>query len=58
MLIDEFGEHWFEKPKAGAFLQEIFKVGQKYLAEEVLQGLGFYGLNEYRVIEEIEIALE
>lgn len=58
VLIEEFGEHWFEKPETGELLRELFKLGQKYFAEEVLQGLGFYGLDEYRVIEEIETALK
>ncbi|MEM2924425.1 MAG: hypothetical protein QXJ68_01890 [Methanocellales archaeon] len=58
VLIEEFGEQWFMRPEAGDFLRELFKLGQKYSAEEVLQGLGFYGLNECNAIEEIIAALE
>lgn len=57
VIIEKFGEHWFEKPESGQFLRELFKPGQRYLAEEVLQSLGFYGLDETQMIEDIETML-
>lgn len=57
VLEEKFGERWFDKNETGKFLRDLFKQGQKYLVEEVLQSLGFYGLDEDLLIEEIETAL-
>jgi len=48
-----FGEGWFENPKAGQFLRELWSMGGKYDAEEVVKMLGYEGIDPKYMIDEI-----
>jgi oligoendopeptidase F len=52
-LVDHYGENWFEKRGAGVQLQSWWSLGQKYRAEEMLQDLGYGGLELAPLVEEL-----
>jgi hypothetical protein len=45
VFVRRWGEEWFQKPKAGALLRELWSHGQRYSAEELLRRLGERGLD-------------
>lgn len=53
VLVQRFGENWFEKRGAGIQLQKWWSLGQKYRAEEMLRDLGYKGLELEPLLEEI-----
>ncbi len=56
-LEEKFTERWFEDPKAGEYLAELWSYGQKYTAEECAKLLGYVDLDPEAVISEIERGL-
>jgi len=44
-LRREFEEEWFRSPRAGKFLVELWREGQRYSAEELARFLGYEGLD-------------
>jgi oligoendopeptidase F len=44
-LKKEYGEEWFNNPKAGKFLTSLWSQGQKYNVAELAQQLGYKGLD-------------
>lgn len=44
-LVREFDEEWFRNPKAGKFLIELWREGQKYPVEELAGFMGYDGLD-------------
>ena len=44
-MLNKFGYSWYRNEKAGDFLKEIWSYGQKYSPEEVLDFLGYKGLD-------------
>lgn len=44
-LKKEYGEEWFNNPKAGEFLTSLWSQGQKYNVTELAQQLGYKGLD-------------
>ncbi len=44
-VIQNHGDPWFTNPKAGEFLKEIWAVGQKYKAWELVQQLRYGDLD-------------
>lgn len=52
-LRERFGEEWFENPKTGQFLKELWSMGGKYDVEEVVKMLGYEGLDPKYMIDEI-----
>ena len=53
VLIQHFGENWFEKKGAGIQLQKWWSLGQKYRVEEMLRDLGCEELDLTPLVEEI-----
>ena len=53
-LREEFGDAWWATRGAGAFLKRQWSTGQKYGVEELLEGVGYAGLDLDPFVEEIE----
>ncbi len=56
-LQEEFGERWFDDPRAGKYLKELWSYGQKYTADEVVKTIGYAGLDHEPLVKEIELGL-
>ena len=52
-LQREFDDTWFRNPKAGTFLVELWRDGQKYPVETLLKFMGYDGLDPRFVTEDI-----
>ena len=44
-LVREFGDDWFRNPKAGKFLRELWRDGQRYNVVELARFMGYEGLD-------------
>ena len=53
-LRQNYGDPWFTNPQAGNFLNEIWVVGQKYKAWELVQQLGYDDLDFVPLINYME----
>lgn len=51
-LKESYGEEWWTKKRAGDFLKELWKTGQKYTLEELFEGLGLK-LDPSKLIQEV-----
>lgn len=56
-LKNLFGEQWFNNEKSGAFLKNLWSVGQKYNIEEIAISLGMKSLDLEPLSAEIETNL-
>jgi hypothetical protein len=56
-MRNKFNEDWFVNPRAGKFLTELWGLGQKFRAEELLEMNNCPGLSMKPVYEEIHNAL-
>ena len=56
-LAAEYDETWFESERAGRFLVDRWREGQRYTAEEMARFLGFAGLDPRPLIEDLKAAL-
>jgi hypothetical protein len=56
-LRREYDEEWFRHPRAGKFLMDRWREGQRYTADELAGFLGFEGLDMGPLIGEMEAAL-
>jgi len=54
VLDDRFGELWWKERECGKFLKEMWSSGQKYMADQHAKGLGYYGIDEYPLVKELE----
>lgn len=52
-LVKEFEEDWFRNRRAGQFLVELWRDGQKYTPEELLRFMGYDGFDLGPVVAEI-----
>ncbi|MSQ23376.1 MAG: hypothetical protein EXR58_02320 [Chloroflexi bacterium] len=52
-LLKEFDQEWFRNPKAGRFLVELWREGQKYSVEELARFMGFEQLDIGVVTQDI-----
>jgi hypothetical protein len=52
-LQREFDDDWFRNPKAGKFLIELWRDGQRHPVEELADFMGYAGLDLGPVTEEI-----
>jgi len=57
ILRETFGENWFEKKSAGMQLQKWWSLGQKFRVEEMLENLGYSGLDIGPLLDDL-LALE
>jgi len=53
-LREEHGDAWWQTREAGAFLRREWSSGQKYGVTELLEGVGYAGLDLDPFVEEIE----
>jgi hypothetical protein len=44
-LKNEYDEDWFINPEAQSFLKNLYSLGQKFTADELLQDMGYDGLD-------------
>lgn len=58
LLKEKFGEKWFLNADSGAYLANLWSVGQKYNVVELAQNEGFQGLDVEPLMEEIMSNLE
>ncbi len=56
-LAQEFDEDWYRSVRAGRFLVDRWREGQRYRAEELVRYLGFEGLDVTPMIAELRSAL-
>ena len=56
-LAAEYDETWFESERAGRFLVDRWREGQRYTAEEMAQYLGFAGLDPRPLVDDLKGAL-
>ena len=56
-LKREFDEEWFHAPRAGRFLRDLWRDGQKYTADELVKFMGYDELDPSLMLAEIEEAL-
>lgn len=54
VLDDKFGDTWWKEKESGKFLKEMWSSGQKYMADQHAKGLGYYGIDEYPLVKEME----
>lgn len=54
VLEDKFGDTWWKEKACGGFLKEMWSSGQKYMADQHAKGLGYYGIDEYPLVKELE----
>ncbi len=54
VLADQFGSTWWKEKGCGRYLKELWSTGQKYTADQHAKGLGYYGIDEYPLIKEME----
>ncbi len=54
VLDSKFGEMWWKEKECGNFLKEMWSSGQKYMADQQAKGLGYYGIDEYPMVKELE----
>jgi hypothetical protein len=54
VLDSQFGDTWWKEKGCGKFLKEMWSSGQKYTADQHAKGLGYYGIDEYPLIKELE----
>jgi hypothetical protein len=52
-LIKQFGERWFASREAGAYLRELWSLGQQLPAHELAQRLGYEGLEVEYLIQDL-----
>jgi len=56
-LAREYDEDWFRSARAGRFLVDRWREGQRYTAEELARFLGFEGLDVAPLIERLRAAI-
>ncbi len=56
-LAQEMDEEWFRSVRAGRFLVDRWREGQRYTAEELTRFLGFGGLDPSLLVAELRAAL-
>jgi hypothetical protein len=56
-LKKEYDEEWFRAPRAGKFIRDLWREGQKYTADELVKFMGYDGLDHRVMLREITEAL-
>jgi hypothetical protein len=57
-LLQEFDDEWFRNPKAGRFLIEMWRDGQRYPVTQLARFMGFEGLDAGPVTDDIRALME
>ncbi|MCD1295468.1 hypothetical protein CUJ83_10700 [Methanocella sp. CWC-04] len=53
-LVDDFGTVWWNIKDCGEYLKDIWSIGQKFNCDQMAKNLGYYGIDEYPLIRELE----
>jgi hypothetical protein len=53
-LIEEFGTSWWNTRESGNFLKGLWATGQKFNCDALAKSLGYFGIDEYPIVREIE----
>lgn len=56
-LRKEYDEEWFRSPKAGRFIRDLWREGQKYTVDDLVRFMGYEGLDPDVMIGEMQEAL-
>jgi hypothetical protein len=56
-LEQEIDEEWYRSVRAGRFLVDRWREGQRYTAEEIVRFLGFDGLDPSVLVAELRTGL-
>lgn len=54
VLSEKFGEQWWSEKSCGAYMKDMWSTGQKYMCDELARELGYYGIDEYPMVKEME----
>lgn len=54
MLSDQFGNTWWTSRAAGDYLRSLWSTGQKYDGVMVARSVGYFGIDEYPLVRELE----
>jgi hypothetical protein len=54
-LAKEFDEEWFRVPRAGRFLRDLWREGQKHPVEELARFMGYQGLDLRPLTDELMV---
>lgn len=57
-LQNEFDDEWYRNPKAGRFLVDLWREGQRHPIAQLVQFMGYDGLDPTSVAEDIHALLE
>lgn len=58
VLVQRFGEEWWNSPEAGEFLQELWSYGSEMCPDEIARLIGYEGLDSSYFIAEVRRAYE
>lgn len=56
-LQREYDEEWYRLPRAGRFLRDLWREGQKYTVDELAQFMGYTGLDLRPLTEDVQAGL-
>jgi hypothetical protein len=56
-LVDEFGTEWWTSRRTGDFMKSLWRDGQKYDCDRMAQNLGYFGVDEFPLVKELEKSL-
>ncbi|MFN8521867.1 MAG: hypothetical protein U0821_02045 [Chloroflexota bacterium] len=56
-LAGEFDAEWFRSPRAGRFLVDLWRQGQRFTASELALALGFDGIDPTALLDELRLGL-
>lgn len=56
-LAEDFGAEWWSSRSAGDFLKALWRDGQKLGCDRMAQNLGYYGIDDYPLVKELEKSL-
>ncbi|HEY3422885.1 MAG TPA: hypothetical protein VGK13_06965 [Methanocellaceae archaeon] len=54
VLMEQFGDEWWNHKACGDYMKNMWSSGQKYMADELARELGYYGIDEYPMVKEME----
>lgn len=57
-LRKEYDEDWFRAPRAGRFIRDLWREGQKYTADELVRFMGYDDLDPAPLLAELTEGLE
>ena len=56
-LTEDFGTEWWDSAKAGDYLKTLWRDGQKHGCDRMAQNLGYFGIDDFPLVKELEKSL-